>query len=84
MPKAYTPINCNFYDLLLEIACRQEAAQIVFKDGAPNRTFQVSEIINDIITRKGEEFMILSNGAEYRLDRVISVNGIQLEGFCSF
>ncbi len=82
MKQPYQPISCNFYDLLLDAATRKQVVPLVLYSPTMEGTISLEATILDVFTRKGEEFMTLGNGEEVRLDRIVSVNGIALEGFC--
>ena len=79
-PKAYQPISCDFYDELELRALRQKECQIVYLDPQGNQQ-EVIARIKDLQTRDREEFMLLSTGIEFRLDRLISIDG-KLNGVC--
>ncbi|UTW60816.1 hypothetical protein KFE98_12350 [bacterium SCSIO 12741] len=77
MNSAYTPINCTFHDKLLDLATLRKVIEIHYLD--PDEKEQVVEDrIVDIYTRKGEEFMVLHSGIKFRLDYLISADGMPL------
>ena len=83
MEKTYKPISCDYYDILLDFATKKQEVSIVLTSEEGNDPMEFSDIIIDVFTKKGEEFMNLKSGNTYRLDRIISVNGIELNGFCA-
>ena len=77
----YQPISCNFYDELTLLALRGKTCLIVFKN-EDEEAQQLGAIIKDVFTRKSEEFLLLPDGKEIRLDRLVSVDGKELAGYC--
>ena len=78
--ETYKPINCNYYDILEATAVKRKVVTIVFRT---NETIETTETkILDLFTKNKEEFMVLENNLTIRLDRLISVDGEILEGFC--
>lgn len=73
----YTPINCSFYDRLEAWATLRTELELSYysTDGEQQQT---SGRIVNLFTLEKEEFLELYNGITLRLDRLISVNGIQL------
>ncbi|MEO1263647.1 MAG: hypothetical protein AAFZ15_32845 [Bacteroidota bacterium] len=77
----YTPISCDYYDELTLLALRHKTCPVVFKnENGTKETVEAS--IKDIFTRNSEEFLLLSDGREIRLDRLISVDGKILSNYC--
>lgn len=77
----YQPISCNFYDELTLLAMRGKQCPVVFKNEKGEEQ-QIEGVIKDVFTRKSEEFMLLANGDEIRLDWLVSVDGKVLAGYC--
>jgi Rho-binding antiterminator len=77
----YQPISCDYYDELTLLAMRRTACPIIYKkeDGTE---VTVETVIQDIFTRNGEEFLLLPDGLEIRLDQLVSVAGKALSGHC--
>lgn len=75
----YQPISCDYYDNLEIAAMRGVSVEIVYTDAAGAEII-ISEKIQTIQARKGEEFLITENGQEIRLDYLISVGGKVLPG----
>ena len=78
----YQPIDCNFYDILEATAVRRKVATIVYLN--ENQEVTIQSKILALFTKNSEEFMVLENDLTIRLDKLISVNGELLEGFCKF
>ena len=79
--KKYQPINCHFYDELELLAIRQKNCSITYLDESGNSLEKVG-IIVDFKIISAAEFMLLNDGSKIRLDRLISVDGKVLEGYC--
>jgi len=77
----YQPISCDYYDELEIVAMRQTVAQIVFKNESGEEN-TISTKIKTLQTRNSEEFLILENGDEIRLDKLISMNGKIVKNYC--
>ncbi len=79
----YIPINCSYYDELEAIATLRKLVLIHYKDetGAEQ---EVQARISNLYTRDSEEFIVLDNGLEFRLDRLISADGkpVPRENYC--
>ena len=70
---SYQPINCNYYDELEAIAVRRRLVEIQYLDLEGNQQ-EVNTRIVDFRTANKEEFAILENGLEIRLDRLVQVD----------
>ena len=76
----YTPINCEFHDVLEATATRKMAAIIRFldDDGAPQE--RETHIVT-LSARDGVEYAELGTGERVRLDRLVAVGGDLLADF---
>jgi len=73
MDKLYTPIDGASYAELEKLAMHRERCRIVFRaEGLP--TIRTG-VIRDLLTRPGEEFLVLAAGTQIRLDALMRVNG---------
>lgn len=81
MKSNYQPINCHFYDELELLAIRQKACLIIYNN-QEEKPLERTDIITDFKIKDGAEYMLLKSGAAIRLDRIISVDGKVLAGFC--
>jgi len=73
----YIPINCEFHDLLENLALTHRVAEIHFRDST-GETRQRTTVIDDVYAMKGKEFLGLRTGETIRLDALISVDGMHL------
>ena len=75
---SYTPINCSYYDELEALATLKRHSVIQYHDieGNPGT---VEGLIIDFKTRDKEEFLVMDDGREIRLDRLVAVNGKPLQ-----
>ena len=77
----YSPISCDYHDELILLAMRRTICAIVFKN--ENGTVEtVRASIKDVFTRNREEFLLLSDDREIRLDRLVNVDGKMLSNYC--
>ncbi len=76
---AYIPISCDFHSELELRALRRRPVEIRYRDDEGEKL--VVAPVEDLYTRRGEEFMLLPGGIEIRLDRLISVDGLSLADF---
>lgn len=81
MSKKYQPINCHFYDELELLAVRRIACPIVYHN-EQDEILERTDVIVDFKIVDEAEFMILKSGERIRLDRIVSVDGKVLKGFC--
>lgn len=70
----YHPINCSYYDELEAIATLKKVVTIVYLDEQGEQVDATTRITN-LFTRNKEEFMVLENGIQFRLDRLVSADG---------
>ena len=71
---AYHPINCEFHDLLEDLATLRKPAQISFRDES-SLTQHRDAVITDVFARGGAEYLSLTTGETLRLDHLVEVNG---------
>jgi Rho-binding antiterminator len=76
----YSPVSCDFHDVLEATATLRRRAAIAFLAPAGDR-MQVSDRIVDFVTRGDGEYLLLASGEAIRLDRVVSVDGVRLADF---
>ena len=70
----YQPIDCNYYDLLEALATKRQYIRIHYF--SEYHEFCTSDaIIKNLYIKEGYEYMLLSDGTEVRLDRLISTDG---------
>jgi Rho-binding antiterminator len=76
----YKPIDCGFYDRLEAAAVQRKTVKINYiKDDSPITS---EAVIKDLRSVNGAEFLILTDGTEIRLDRIISLDGIAAADSC--
>jgi len=81
MKPKYQPINCHFYDELELLAIRQQSCLIQYHNEV-EKVIEITAIILDFKIIEQAEFMILKSGDKIRLDKLVSVDGKVLKGFC--
>lgn len=77
----YHPISCDFHDELQLITLRKMTVPIVYRESG-GAEITINSSIKDLYTREKEEFLLLPSGEEIRLDRLVSVDGIELRKYC--
>ena len=80
--KAYRPISCNFHSELELFALRQRPVEIRYTTADGTGEATICEAIKDLYARNGEEFLLLPDGSEIRLDQLVSVGGKLLATYC--
>ncbi|MUV15464.1 hypothetical protein [Noviluteimonas gilva] len=79
-PPAYTPISCEFHDLLESLATTRKRAHFVFRNDAGQIEHRDAAIA-DLHARDGEEFVVFDSGQSLRLDRLLEVDGEKLADY---
>lgn len=69
----YQPIDCGFHDQLLERATFRRPTTITYR-GDQGETVVVEDVIEDVFSRRGAEYIRLRAGREIRLDKIIRMN----------
>ena len=69
----YIPINCSYYDELEAAATQAKIVKLVYRDKSGEK--QLDTRIVNLYTKNKEEFMVLENGLEIRLDHLLSIDG---------
>ena len=82
-PEKYTPIACQFYDVLELHASRKNKVTIAYFE-SDSSVKTVACKIDTLITRNKEEFLVFPDNTEVRLDQIISVDDTQFYGACGF
>lgn len=77
----YQPIDCNFYDILEANAVLRKQVEIIFINKNEEQQ-RIQAIIKDLYIKEKAEYMKLADGREIRLDRLIAVDGKELNGSC--
>lgn len=70
----YVPINCSYYDELEAAATQRRIVSIIYRNDEGVQ-LELQTRIKDLYTSNKEEFMVLEQGADIRLDRIVSVDG---------
>jgi Rho-binding antiterminator len=77
----YKPISCDFHSELELLALKGTLCKILYKIDNGNIT-HTNGIIKDLYTSNKEEFLLLQDSTKIRLDRLVSVNGMELKSYC--
>jgi Rho-binding antiterminator len=71
--KTYTPIDCNFHDIILDRATRKSL--VVLEYHTPEGVLSKEILIKDVYTKAGEEFLLTESGETIRLDLIVRLDG---------
>ena len=71
----YTPIDCSLHDRLESAATLRLPVQIIYHD-PDGRRHEINGRLVDVFAKDGEEFVKTGDNVLIRLDRLISVEGV--------
>ena len=74
MGDIYKTVSCQFYDELEALAVKRIKSKIIYMDNENEKS--IEDIIVDFRTKNKEEFLILSDETQIRLDKIIRINEI--------
>lgn len=80
MDNKYHAISCHFYDDLEVLAVKKIIAKITYFENENEMT--IEDLIVDFKTKNKEEFLILKNGTQIRLDKIIKINDLVYKTNC--
>ncbi|MEX0606215.1 MAG: hypothetical protein WD623_14995 [Marinobacter sp.] len=70
----YQPVECATRTLLTRVLMSHDVVEVVFRDES-GQVQHYHDVIRDLFTRAGEEFLLLGRGQLIRLDHVIMISG---------
>jgi Rho-binding antiterminator len=77
----YTPINCSYYDRIeAAIVLRKKVSLVYRNDGGQPTTIETQ--LKDTLVKNKEEFLIIDGMEPLRMDRIVSLDGEVMPGFC--
>ena len=79
-PPSYSPINCEFHDVLETRATTRALTSVVFRNEA-GEVERRNAVISDVFARNGEEFLVLDSGDTVRLDRLLQIDDEKLADY---
>ena len=79
MANKYQTVSCHFYDELETLAVKKVLSKITYLEN--ENEINIEDLIVDFRTRNKEEFLILKNGTQIRLDKIIKINEIPSANF---
>lgn len=68
----YSPISCDFHDILEAVATTRRPVGLRFLDEGGSLQHRNASIL-DVYSRSGAEFITISTGETLRLDRLVAV-----------
>lgn len=76
---AYRPVRCEVHSLLREYLTSSRLAEVVYRDDA-GQICTTHDVIRDLFSRAGQEFVFLGRGHMVRLDHVLTLDGKVVAG----
>jgi Rho-binding antiterminator len=76
----YSPISCDFYDILEAAATTRKVVHVRFLDEEGSLQHRSASIV-DVFSRNGAEYLSISTGETVRLDRLIAVDHAKLADY---
>lgn len=74
MTTPYTPVTCDYHDVLEALATTRKVVSLIYRmEDGTERTSR-SRIV-DVYSRDGFDFLTLEDGEIVRLDRLVNVDG---------
>lgn len=71
---AYIPIDCNYYDKIEETIILKKTVQLVYLDDSGQEQSLQTKLA-DTHNKNGEEFVLLPDRSQIRMDKIISIDG---------
>ena len=81
MKEKYIPISCDFYDELELWAIRKTNCKFVYLNDTNERQ-TIEGVIENLFAKEKIEYLLLENGFQLRLDRLVSVNDKPMPNVC--
>ena len=72
MDDVYKTVSCQFYDELEALEVKKIKSRIFYMDNENEK--YIEDLIVDFKTKNKEEFLILNNGTQIRLDKILKIN----------
>ena len=72
MANKYQTVSCHFYDELEALAVKKVLSNITYLEN--ENEINVEDLIVDFKTKNKEEYLILNNGTQIRLDKIKKIN----------
>ena len=72
MDDVYKTVSCQFYDELEALVVKKIKSKIFYMDNENEK--YIEDLIVDFKTKNKEEFLILNNGTQIRIDKIIKIN----------
>lgn len=83
--KKYNAVDCSFHDIIEEAIIRRTKGAISYIDEQEQQAYKVEISVKDWVNRNKEEFVILSDQTEIRMDRITHFLGKDVvDGRCTF
>lgn len=78
----YRPLSCSLDDMLEDAIVRKRVVTL----GLASADLTIETRIRDLITSAEAEYLVVENGAKYRLDHIVSIDGrnVEFQNRCRF
>ncbi|APW43195.1 hypothetical protein [Rhodoferax saidenbachensis] len=70
----YTPINCEFHDVIESTITRRQPVTLVVMD-AVGDVQTLHDKVTDVFAKEGAEYLVTESGQTIRLDQLQSIGG---------
>lgn len=79
MTNHYQPVGCAIQSALREYLTSGQLVELVYRDES-GQVQTVHDVVRELFTRAGEDFMLSGRGKLIRLDHLLVLNGLPLTG----
>lgn len=80
MSATYIPIDPGFHDELETLVAKRAAARLQFYTDI-REFLTLHATLKELVSRGGEEYLVLTTGEEIRLDRIVRINDKPAPGY---
>lgn len=75
----FHPVRCEIHRMLQEYLTSSRLAEVVYRDDA-GQVQTTHDVIRDLFSRAGQEFIFLGRGHMIRLDHMLTLDGTTVNG----
>ena len=77
----YQPVSRDFYEEVELLIVQKRSCDITFT-ASNDAVSRITGHLNKLYSRDGIEYLVLGNGLEIALNKIISLNGKRPQSFC--
>ena len=74
MSTDYSPVRCEFHDVLEALAATRRVARIQFRS-VHGKVIERTARIQDVFSRSGAEYLVIHGAETIRLDQIVDIDG---------